>query len=280
MNKPVFRKSTNDQLENELISYHFISKNWRRLIELTRFRDSASLYSLRRDCENAFNDILHLWISLVELICFSVFVSVSVRMQIMKHSKSDTFDKIYKSQSILWNVQNTFSKSNLEIDLVKLAISTATLTRDSKVFTRLTDEQKYELISQHFEMIVAREKQLLTREKCVRKHDIVNLARQNDAVEYQNFHEFRNHHRHLKIKSTTRSCEEVQKRVLRQSQLRRQHRSTFYQKAFVVKETSSDAATVHKSRNNWNHVEAASNCDRKHDSTLYEHEVFTQICYS
>ena len=119
-------------------------------------------------------------------------------MQVMGHSNPDTFDRAYRSQPVLWDVQNTFLKSNLETDLVELAASTASLTRDPRAPTRLTDEQEYELVSNHPEVVVAREKQTVVKGKCVRKYGSVEFARRLGASEYRDYHDVRNQHHHLK----------------------------------------------------------------------------------
>ena len=119
-------------------------------------------------------------------------------MQVMGHLNPDTFEKHYRSQSVLWDVQNTFLKSKLETDLVELAANTASLTRDPRAPTRLTDEQEYALVSHNSEVVIAREKQTVAKEKCVRKYGAVEFARKIGAAEYQDYHEVRNQHHHLK----------------------------------------------------------------------------------
>ena len=189
LNFLIFRRNTFEMFTKYFVRYNTMSKHWRKLIQHANYQDSTSWYALRKVFENEIYDKImfsNKHMMLINLI--NVFQSIL--MQVMSHKNSQIFKKHYWFQNVLWNIQNAYLKISLNTKLVDMTSKTIFLNRNSKIFTKLTNEQKMNMMHASSEMIEKQKKMQDLIAACVRSCESIR-----ETTRRQNFI----HRRYMKI---------------------------------------------------------------------------------
>ena len=122
-----------------------MSGHWGRLVQDAGFQDPASWYALSRASATGIHGK---FISLNMLMILTISVSAPrpILVQVMGHNDSQIFARHCRSQSVLWDTQNKYSRAPLNAELVHMASNTNRLNWDPRAPTELTDEQEKEMV--------------------------------------------------------------------------------------------------------------------------------------
>ena len=144
------------------------------------------------------------------ILTISVSAPQSILMQVISHNDSQIFAKHCRTQTVLWDTQNTYLRAPVETELVHMASNTNFLNRDSRAPTELTDEQQKEMVHASPEVAEKQKRMQDLAAERVRSYESIHEATRRQPAIYRRYKKTFNKHCAKKRYQKKRGVEEFE----------------------------------------------------------------------